>query len=361
MNSKRSGVSIRVLPSGSFQVRYRLRTGEQVSDGTYKTRDEAELRKKELEVDLERGLHWDDRKSKFKFEVFMERYMAFRETQVEASTFRNDRSILKVHVLPTFGHRQMRQIDEEFVDLWWASMPETVYRRNAYMFLTKAMDFAVKWKYLRVNPCQVEKAGKMVAKKRPAFTLEQVFRMAEHADEQTRVMVLVALDAQLRIGELCGLERRDYDPATGSLTVERQLSIVGPKATKGTKTGWEGAVTVMEDGRAALDEWVRTHPMLPNAPLFTNTKGGRIDRHGVHKGFDAACASAGVEGMNFHDLKRVGLTEFARTPGVTTKDLMLRGRHTSPSTSIGYLDAGQDRDAEMAALASERRRARRMG
>lgn len=73
MRGNKSSVTIRVLPSGAFQIRYRLKTREQVTDGSYSSRDEAELRKKEIEVDLERGIQWDDRKSKLKFAIFIDR------------------------------------------------------------------------------------------------------------------------------------------------------------------------------------------------------------------------------------------------------------------------------------------------
>ena len=54
------------LPSEMYRARYRLRTGEQVSAGTFATEELAQQRLDEIEVDLRGGEHWDDRRSKVK-------------------------------------------------------------------------------------------------------------------------------------------------------------------------------------------------------------------------------------------------------------------------------------------------------
>ncbi|MFM9481215.1 hypothetical protein, partial [Streptomyces scabiei] len=133
------------LPSGRVQVRYRLPNGEQVTHGTYDDADTAQRHGREIEVDLAKGTKWDDRKARTPFSVFMtETYMPFRETKVAAGTYRNNRTDA-TRLIEHFGRIPLGQIDVQAVDAWWASQPATVSRRNRYMFLTRAMRYAVRW------------------------------------------------------------------------------------------------------------------------------------------------------------------------------------------------------------------------
>lgn len=154
MATKKFG-NTRVLKSEKVQARYYLPTGEQVTAGTFDTVEQAQDRLDEIEVDLRRGAHWDGRKGKTKFRDFMVEYMGLREKLVTPGEFVNNRSYLKVHLLPAFGHLPMEHLDEETIDRWFAAQPPTETRRNVYAFLRRSMRFAVKWKYLRTSPCNV--------------------------------------------------------------------------------------------------------------------------------------------------------------------------------------------------------------
>ena len=348
MNAKRAhgDGSVEQYGEGRWRARWRV-NGERQTKGGFRTEKLALsfLRKTLSEIDA--GVWFDDRLGKVPFSVYAEKYMEFRESSVEPSTFRNDRSYLKRWLLPTFGKMPIGSITVQTVDTWWAKMPPTVSRRNAYFFLTKAMTYAVRWQYIKHNPCQVEDAGKNVAKPRPKYTKEDVALIASYADELTRTVMMVALSGHLRIGEVCGLERQDYNPMTGKLTIERQLSVVGPKRTTGTKTDTVRTVKMLAPGIEALNTWLESRPMLPGAPIFTGPKGGRIDRARIRAGWDAAKIAAGFPDTHFHDLKRVGLTLVART-GADMKDVMHRGGHRSYTAALSYMDASEDRDEELA-------------
>lgn len=348
-----SSVTYRTLPSGRIQVRYRLPNGEQVTHGTYDSEQQAVRHGREIEVDLAKGTKWDDRKARTPFSMYIsEKYMPFRETKVKPGTYRNNRTDA-AKLIEYFGRTPLGQVDVEAVDHWRSSQLANVARRNRYMFLTRAMKYAVRWQYIQVNPCQVEDAGKAAHKHRPRFTIEHLFTVLEHADERTRTAALVAFSGHLRIGEVCGLNRGDYDVSTGRLTVERQAATTGPTGLDDTKTGNARTVKLLTVGCEVLDKWVAEHPMLPKAPLFVGTKGVRVNRAHIRNAWDAAKIAAGLPEFHFQDLKRVGLTHVART-GANVRDVMYRGGHRSYTAALSYLDASEERDDELAALADAR-------
>jgi len=160
--------TIRETTPGRFQARYRL-NGEQLTAGVFDSAEAAREALDGIRVDMRRGDHWDDRKGKAKFSAYMAVYMEHRRHRVAAGTFRNDQSYLRLHLLPTFGGMRLCDIDAQTIDAWWESMPKDKLqtRRSTYFLLKKALDYAVKWGYLRANPAKVKEPGKEVAVPRP--------------------------------------------------------------------------------------------------------------------------------------------------------------------------------------------------
>jgi integrase len=126
-------------------------------------------------------------------------------------------------------------------------------------------------------------------------------------------MLLVMYSAALRLGELCGLNRGDYEVVSGRFFVQRQDSGIGGRTLTQTKTGTTKRVTLMEVGRTALDTHVRAHPMLPDAPMFTGPRGGRIAPGTIRRAWNSACVATGVENFHLHDIRHIALTDYART------------------------------------------------
>jgi integrase len=72
----------------------------------------------------------------------------------------------------------------------------------------------------------------------------------------------------------------------------------------------------------------------------------------VRLAFERARRRVGMSGFRFHDLRQTGQTLAAATDA-TTKDLMRRLGHASPSAANRYLDTVEGRDAEIASTLSE--------
>ena len=149
------------------------------------------------------------------------------------------------------------------------------------------------------------------------------------------------------------LNRSDYNVGTGRLTVERQDYLIGGRHLKPTKTGNSRTIKLLTPGRKALDTYLSSHPMLPNAPMFTGPKGGRISQGTLRKAWNAAAEAAGLENYRIHDNKAVSLTLLGQT-GADMRDIMERGGHRSVTAAMRYQHTSETRDAEIAAKADER-------
>lgn len=342
------------LKSGNFRARYRL-NGEQVTAGTFVTDELAWERLEEIEVELRRGEHWDGRKGKTKFKDFMVVYMAHREKHVTPSEFANNRSYLRVHLLPAFGHMQIGQIDEEAVDRWFDTMPKAEIRRNVYAFLRRSMKVARKWRYIRTSPCNVFEPSKGVSAPRPDWSVTDFETVLAHvpvsislnnSPEPHRVYYREALElmfaAHLRLGELIGLNANDFDRATRKLNVERQRRANGDTAD--TKTGQHKKIRPLKRGLDAIDLLPRR---IGTAPMLPGPRAERLARSTLQRAWNAACAAAGYENFHIHDLRHIGLSLVAAT-GAPMRDVMARGGHASQEAAMRYQHTDSDRDDAVA-------------
>jgi integrase len=81
--------------------------------------------------------------------------------------------------------------------------------------------------------------------------------------------------------------------------------------------------------------------------VFAGPKGATLRRSNFRPIWNAACDSAGMLGLHFHDLRHVGGTLAAAT-GASLKELMARLGHSSARAAMIYQHATRDRDQAIA-------------
>lgn len=345
-SSREAFGNIKPLPSGKFFVRY-THEGERHTLGTFDTEKKAIAALNLIWSDIQRGLWMDARKGEMTFGEVVNDVLDQSRSKLTPGTIRTHESLLRT-ILKPFMHMRLDQITEREVDLWWAKNADhPVNRRNGYYLLKKTMDKAVKYKYIRSTPCLVDEPGKDVAEARPDWSYDDFLRVLEALPEDIRTPVLVLFSGHLRIGELCGLNRRNYDAKTGILTVDHQASLMGGSSTTKTKTKNVKEVKLLTPGMDALAGYMEKNILFPTAPLFAGPKGTRLTRAWVRKAWVTACDEVGLSNFHLHDLRHVSLTLVGRS-GASFKDVMARGGHQSPTSAMRYQHATRERDIEVA-------------
>ena len=357
MAAKKFG-NTRVLTSGKVQARYYLPTGEQVTAGTFDSEGEAQDRLDEIEVDLRRGSHWDNRKGKTKFRDFVVEYMQHRQVVASPGELANNRSYVKVHLLPALGHLRMEEIDEEAIDRWFAAQAPSETRRNVYAFLRRAMKFAVKWRYVRTSPCNVLDPRKGISLPRPTWTKAHFHAVLTHVPEYVRVnngaapvrvyyreALEIMFSAHLRLGELIGLNVNDYVRKTNLITVERQVTGLG--LTTDTKTGQHKTIHLLSPGVAAID---RLPARIGMTALIPGARVERMPRISLQRAWARAVEDAGFSNFHVHDIRHIGLSLIAEA-GRPMKEVMVRGGHASLQSAMRYQHTGVDQDRAAAEAA----------
>ena len=337
-----------------YEVRLRGPDGRERSR-SFRTLRDAERHEREQRRALDRGDWIDPRHATVTFEDYAWRWLRQR-SDLRARTVELYESLLRCHLLPTFGPLPVGKITPGGVRSWHAGLAAEyrVTGAKAYRLLRGVLGTAVTDELIVRNPCTVKGAGQERSPERPMVSIAEVEALAGAMPEPWRIAVELAAWCHLRLGEVLGLERRDFDLLHASVRVERTAHEVGghlelgpPKTAAGLRI-----VSIPPHVLPAMEQHLRAFVgPEPSSPLLAGQKGGRLGRHPLNAAWNAARVALGRPEIHFHDLRGAGLT-WAATQGATTRELMARAGHASPAAALRYQHATADRDVAIAAALS---------
>jgi integrase len=322
MSRRRFG-SVRRLPSGRWQVRYRTSDGRQhTAPETFATKTEATRHLAQVETDLGRGQWSDPRLGRTSFAAWAVRWEA-TTVNLRANTRAAYRNLLRRYLLPTFGPMRLADLDAMAVRAWLAKLERdgvgASTRAKAYRMLSRILGTAVETGYLARNPCTIRGAA---AEPAPEMRFATVAEVAALADAIPQITV-----------------------------AEQLLEVRGRLAFGPTKTGAGlRTVTLPAVAAEALAEHLSVYAEAgPDGLVFSAERGGPIRRSNfTRRVWIPTTRTAGVEGLRFHDLRHTAAT-LAVAAGASTRELMVRMGHSSSAAALRYQHVMAGRDAAIAA------------
>jgi len=361
VTGRRQFGAIRKLPSGSWQARYRHPVTNRLVSApvTFTTKADAGLWLATLEADLGRGQHVDRSAGEVALREYADRWLAERELRPRSRELY--RGLLDRYLLPQLGDLTLGRLSPSMVRAWNADLrgqdrPGAVTVAKAYRLLHAICATAVEDELIPRNPCNVKGASVERSPERPVISVEQIAALAEAIEPRYRIMVLLAAWCGLRLGEVLALNVTDVDLETGVLLVDKTMlelksgeRFLGPpKSAAGRRV-----VAMPPHILPEVAEHVRRFcPDVPDGLLVTGDKGGPVRRLVLHKLWKQAASAIGVPQLHFHDLRHTGATLAAAT-GASTRELMLRLGHSSPTAALRYQHATMERDAVIAKALSD--------
>ncbi|WP_336318194.1 tyrosine-type recombinase/integrase [Streptomyces lavendofoliae] len=350
---KRRFGSVRKLPSGRFQARYRGPDGQlRAAPQTFATQTDADRWLVRKEAEIIEGL-WQNPDDKIPFGAYADAW--FKERAYAATTRERNGSALRLHILPTFRDVNVGDISTPQIRRWRAGLLDSGVGEatvvKAYQILRAIMNTAVDDGLIQRNPCRIKGAGATKTAERPFLTVAEVFRLADVVPERYRALILLAAFTSLRFGELAALQRHDVDLERRVVSVRRAaaetrtdgLLIKTPKSAAGIRTVAFPA-SLVEELQAHLFEYSGAGR---NGLVFIGPRGGMLRRNNFRRIWLRALPQAGLGDVHFHDLRHTGNT-LAATGGATTRELMHRMGHSSVRAALIYQHLVNGRDQEIA-------------
>ncbi|MBK9180971.1 MAG: site-specific integrase [Acidimicrobiales bacterium] len=351
----RGAGSLRRLPSGVWQARYRDAFGQrQTAPHTFATREAALNWLDDQATDRRRGAWVDPAGGRVLLDDYAARWVDTRRNRkgepLRATTAALYRDLLRLHVAPALGGVALGDLTPEAVRAWHAGLPGATVPAKCYRLLRAVLATAVDDGLIYRNPCKVVGGGAEASPERPIPTVPEVWALAGAVDGRWRALVLTAAFCSLRWGELVYLRRRHVDLLHGTIRVEGSVAEVGgrlveqaPKSDAGVRTVAVPAVLAAEL-EAHLASYAEPGP---DGRVFVGAKGATPRRANFSPVWDRARRQVGRPDLHLHDLRHAGAT-WAAQAGATTAELMARIGHSSPRAALRYQHATAERDRALA-------------
>jgi integrase len=249
------------------------------------------------------------------------------------------------------GSKAVADIKEPSVRRWRKGLLDAgtspITTAKAYRLLKAIMNTAVDDGLIRRNPCRIKGAGQEKSPERPVLTVHEVFRLADVIDPRYRALILLAVFASLRWGELAALRRKDIDLGTCTVRVERTLTqLVGGGRIFGPPKSDAGQRTVAFPDLIVPDlTWhlARFAAAGDDALVFTSPAGMTLEYDTFRRRVWIKITGAiGLHEVHFHDLRHTG-NQFAADAGAGLRELMDRMGHSSTRAALVYLHATSQR------------------
>lgn len=166
--------------------------------------------------------------SQVRFKDLAQRFLDVRVPQLGFATQNKYRTQITNHIVPTFGERQMCQIDRPTVEAWLLAKEQAGLgwwsRVDLKGVLSAIFTAAKNWKLWEGdNPTEGVRIGrKKLVREKHLMTAEQLGQILAGVDEEWRFLILILLGLGLRISEALGLKWKDVNFEDGTLTVARR-------------------------------------------------------------------------------------------------------------------------------------------
>lgn len=275
---------------------------------------------------------------------------SFMEGIVRPSTSETWACILRVHLLPWFGCRQLTEIDVAAVQHFIAQLGResgcgTARIQNITSLLRQILRQAGKDGYAvrSVGPFTLRfpKDGRRHCERR-CFSPEETRRILAGAAFPHRAMYAVMAYTGMRCGEVLGLQWSHLDFSAGRIRV-RQAAVMGrlylPKTVRSV-----AELPMPEPLAEILREygiWL-TH-RTPESLLFPGPKGGPLHSSGVRTHhFGPLLERLGIPHAGLHAFRH-GLATLLFAEGVDPQTVQATLRHSNLRTTMSYAHTNQER------------------
>ncbi len=225
---------------------------------TYKTKKEAENRKKEIEFKQSIGSFTVPTCKKLG-ELIDEYIVIYGKDKWSLSTYDGNISIINNYIKPLVGDTNISDINTRFMERFYQKLLKTPSvkcangkRKNSefvsasvirdiHKLLRSVFHQAVKWELMEKNPCEYANVPKYKAAKRDIWDAETLmYALSVCDDDMLKLALNLAFAGSLRIGELLGLTWDCVDVSEMAIETGRAYIYINKEVQRVSKSAIEG-------------------------------------------------------------------------------------------------------------------------
>ena len=299
---------------GQYRARYRAPGGQERSR-TFERRADAERFLASVEADKARGVWVDPRLGRTLYRDWADRWLR-TTVHLKPKTQAGYESLLRSHVLPTFGQSPLHAIRLLEVREWIAAMRARGLSasrvRQARQVLFATLQLAVESGIVASNAATGAKVPREPTREMRYLTVEQLERLAAATRAPYDILIYVLGYGGLRWGEAVALRRARVDLLGSNLHVRESLAEVGGNLHWGATKTHRGRVVAIPRFLRSLLEQHLASAVRPeeDALVFQGPSGGPL----LHSNFSRhlwrpAVVAAGLPSdLRMHELRHTTAT-----------------------------------------------------
>jgi len=329
--------------NGRYRARY-FAPDRRWKSKTFDRRVDAERWLRSQLSSIDRGEWIDPILRRTRFEELAEKWLS-TIAGLRPKTQAGYESLLRCHVLPEFGEKELAQIDRVLVREWLAGLQRlglsTSRRRQARQVVSSILGLAVEGGYISTNPARGLKVMGGTQREMLHLSASQVQGLAEAAESLrpgSGVLVRLLAYGGVRWGEAVAIRRGRCDLVRSRLFVRESLSEVRGHLYFGpTKTHQERVIILPPFLRDALAIHLAEHVASDDdALIFTSPKSEPLRASNWRRRvWYPACEASGMpDGLRIHDLRHTAASLLV-SAGAHVKAIQ---RHLGHSTASQTLD-----------------------
>jgi integrase len=271
--------------------------------------------------------------------------------RVRPRTLEGYRSKVRTHIIPALGHHRLDRLQPEQVEAFYVECETnglaTASVLQCHRILSRALKVATQRGKIARNVCTLVDAPSVSRSEVEPLTEKEARQLLATARSfRNGARWSIALALGLRQGEALGLQWKDLDLETGTLTVRRALQrlkgqgliFVEPKSQAGRRTvALPGPLRAgLRTHRAMqLAERMAAGPLWEDHDLvFAQVNGRPIDPHRDWQSWKELLKSAGVRDARLHDARHTAATLMLQQ-GVPARVAMQVLGHSQISLTLG--------------------------
>lgn len=336
---RRTFGSIRQLPSGRWQARYRNGEGAMRSaEDTFGTKAEADQWLATTQHELRSGKWVNPDLGDISVAEWSVEWLRMQMHLKPKSRYGYE-SLLRSRLLPELGDLPVRHLRTSHIQSMVASFQleglSASRTRQAVALLSQILDAAIADGLIRSNPCRAVRQPRLPEREMRAFTAAEVDRIADAITPAYRSLVHVLAYGGLRWGEAAGLTRASVDPGARRLRIARSIEVGGELFIGTTKTHQQRGVVLptflWADLAAHLEHNVDDDP---DAILFPAATGGFLRYSNfIGRHWQPALSKAGVDPCGLHVLRHTCASLLAAA-GAPVKAIQVQLGHASAEMTL---------------------------
>lgn len=343
--SRRRFGSLRRLPSGRWQARFRTPDGrEHTAPSTFARKTDADRWLGEVETDISRGQWINPRLGCETLGEWARHYLA-AAVHLKPKTHASYESLLRSTIFPRFEEWPLAAIRPDAVRRWVAELSAKGLSasrvRQSYHLLGSLLAAAVADGVISSSPC----TGIKLPRHRPSelryLSAAQVGRLVEVIRPPYGLFVDVLAYGGLRFGEAAALRRRRCDLVRGRLLVAEALTEVNGRLFFGApKSHQERTVILPASVLETLTDHLEASVAADgDALVFTAPSGGPLRYSNFRRRvWDPAVQGLGLCGVTPHQLRHTAATLLIDA-GASVKDVQAHLGHADAVVTLNTYSA----------------------